>query len=300
MAIGDVTRVESAWIEDVWYVDTGMYDVPGYGVAYLIDDDHPTLVETGIGTHYDRVLDLLETAGVDREGLTFICPTHVHLDHAGGAGFLAEACPNATVAVHEAGVEHLAEPDRLVAGTKRAVGDQWQYYAEPEPVPADRLHPLTDGDRLDLGDRTLVARAAPGHAHHQHVFHVPEASAVFTADAAGIFHPGTDTIHPTSPPPEFDLEQCLRDVAMLRSLDPATLLYTHFGPARADDRLARYETVLVDWVDTVRTALEAAPSEAAAVERVVERHAATDLWGEEKATAETAMNARGVIASIGG
>lgn len=295
MGIGDVVAVDDDLLEDAWLVDTGMYGVEGYGVAYLLDGDAPALVETGIGTHHEYVLDLLDAVGVARSELAYICPTHVHLDHAGGAGFLAEACPNATVAVHEAGVPHLADPDRLVDGTKRAVGDQWRYYAEPKPVPEDRLRGLADGDHLRLGDRTLVAVEAPGHAHHQHVFHVPEGDAVFTADAGGIYHPGTDTLHPTSPPPEFDLEQCLADLDRIRELDPATLLYTHCGPAPTDDRLDRYGAVLMEWVDAVEAARASAPSEEAAIESLVDEHAPTDIWGEEKAAAEVSMNARGVF-----
>lgn len=295
MAIGDVTRVNEELLTDAWYVDTGMYDVEGYGVAYLLDGPRPAIVETGIGTHFKRVLGLLDAAAVDRDEVAFICPTHVHLDHAGGAGFLAEACPNATVAVHEAGVAHLADPEGLVAGTKRAVGDQWQYYVEPRPVARDRLRALHNGDRIGLGTRTLVAHATPGHAHHQHVFHVPEADAVFTADAAGIYDPGSDVLHPTSPPPEFDLDQCLADIDTIRELDPSALLYTHCGPTRTGDRLDGYERVLTDWVHAVRAARRRAPSDDAAIERLVDDHAPTDVWGAEKARAETAMNARGVL-----
>ncbi|MFW6448487.1 MAG: MBL fold metallo-hydrolase [Halobacteriota archaeon] len=295
MGIGDVTAVDGDLIGDCWYVDTGMYGVAGYGAAYLLGGERPTFVDTGIGTHHERVLALLEAAGVDPAEVAYICPTHVHLDHAGGAGFLAEACPNAQVAVHERGAPHLVDPERLVAGTKAAVEDQWRYYVEPKPVPADRIESLADGDRLDLGDRTLEAVAAPGHAHHQHVFHVPEAAAVFTADAAGIYDSSTDTVHPTTPPPEFDLEQCLEDVDRIRALAPSALLYPHFGPARAADRLDRYERVLREWVDAVEAVAASADSEAEAIEAVVEAHAPTGAWGEEKGRAEARLNARGVL-----
>ncbi|MFP4590654.1 MAG: MBL fold metallo-hydrolase [Halobacteriales archaeon] len=295
MGIGDVAEVDSALLEDCWYVDTGMYDVAGYGAAYLLAGERPAFVETGIGTNHERVLGLLEVAGVDPEDVAYICPTHVHLDHAGGAGFLAEACPDAKVAVHERGAPHLVDPDRLVAGTKSAVEDQWRYYVEPRPVPPDRIVALADGDRLDLGERTLEAVAAPGHAHHQHAFHVPEADAVFTADAAGLYDPTTDAVHPTTPPPEFDLEQCLADVDRLRSLEPAALLYTHFGPAPAGDRLERYARVLREWVDAVETIAATAETDAEAIEAVVEAHAPTSTWGEEKGRAEARLNARGVL-----
>ncbi|MFW6153362.1 MAG: MBL fold metallo-hydrolase [Halobacteriota archaeon] len=295
MAIGDIDRVDPARLDGCSYVDTGMYDVANYGAAYLLEGERPALVETGIGTHHERVLDLLSSAGVEREELAFICPTHVHLDHAGGAGFLARECPNATVCVHERGVRHLAEPSRLIAGTKAAVGDQWRFYTEPEPVAPDRLRALVDRDVIDLGDRRLVAVEVPGHASHQHAFHVPEDDAVFTGDAAGLYDPRDGSIHPTSPPPEFDLEQCLDDIDRIRALAPSTLLYTHFGVGDDPALLDRYEVVLTDWVAAVREAVESEADVDSAIDVIVDGHAEVDRWGATKARAETAMNARGVI-----
>lgn len=298
MAIGDVTRVAPNRLPGWYYVDDGMYDIPHYGSVYLINDDRPTLVETGIGTTVERVLSLLDHVDVSPEEVAYICPTHVHLDHAGGAGILAERCPNATVAIHPRGEQHLVDPDRLVAGTKQAVGDQWEYYEAPTPISAGRIRSLADGDELDLGRVTLRAHEAPGHAHHQHVFHVPEADAVFTADAAGIYDDRRDELHPTTPPPEFDLEQALADIDTIEDLDPSLLLFSHFGPAERSDLLARYRSVLTSWVDTVRTTRSRAESEKETVERLVAEHAPVESYGRRKAEAETAMNARGVLSYL--
>lgn len=92
-------------------------------------------METGIGTHHERVLDALPEVGVAREAIEVIAPTHLHLNHAGGAGFLTEACPNATVVVHESGVLHLLDPDQLAEGTKQVVGDLWQFYTDLSRFP---------------------------------------------------------------------------------------------------------------------------------------------------------------------
>ncbi|MDY6819742.1 MAG: MBL fold metallo-hydrolase [Halobacteriales archaeon] len=297
MAIGDVSRVTAGDVTDCYYLDTGMYDVEAYGSVYLLDAERPAVVDTGIGTRYEAILEGLETVGIDPSELAVIAPTHVHLDHAGGAGYLAAACPDAAVAVHEIGAPHLIDPERLVEGTKRAVGDQWAYYADPKPVPEDRVRSLTDGDVIDLGEYTLEAKHAPGHAPHQMVYHMPENDAVFTADAAGINVPDLDGVYPTSPPPNFDLEQCLADVAMLQELDPAVLCYGHFGPAETGDNLAVYERVLTDWVErieTVRTELE---DDDAVIEHFVEEQwdELEPVWGDRKARAETTMNVRGVL-----
>ncbi|MFB6164089.1 MAG: MBL fold metallo-hydrolase [Haloarculaceae archaeon] len=298
MAIGDVYAVEQEPVADVSYVDTGMYDTAEYGAVYVIDADRPAVVDSGIGTHYERILDALDEVGIAREELATIALTHVHLDHAGGAGFLAEACPNATVAVHESGARHLVDPGRLVAGTKQAVGDQWQYYVDPQPVPEDRIRELADGDRIDLGDRELVTHHAPGHAPHQVVFESPRDEAVFVADAAGIYVPAIDAVRQTSPPPNFDLAQCLDDVETIRSLEPAVLCYPHFGPAAADDLLAEYETVLPAWVESVAEKRAELGDDEAVLEYVADATDATEFCSERKARAEDRMNARGVLAYL--
>jgi glyoxylase-like metal-dependent hydrolase (beta-lactamase superfamily II) len=293
MAAGDVTTVTEC--TDLHYVDTGMYDTPGYGAVYVIDAARPAVVDTGIGTHHDRVLDALAELGVEPE---LILPTHVHLDHAGGAGFLAAAFPDAEVRVHEIGADHLVDPSRLVAGTKAAVGEQWDYYVEPEPVPADRVVPLTDGDEIDLGDRTLTVHHAPGHAPHQVVFHDDRDDAVFTGDALGIYVPALDAVRQTTPPSQFDLDQAIADVETVAGLDPETLCFPHFGVTAATDAtFAGYKRTLVEWVESVRQARAEADDD----ERVVASFADAvdadliEVWGERKARAEERLNTRGVL-----
>ena len=294
MAVGDVSSVELGGTSDLHYVDTGMYDVAGYGSVYLLDAERPALIDSGIGTDRERVLAALAELGIDRGELAVIALTHVHLDHAGGAGFLAAACPNATVYVHRIGAPHLVDPARLVQGTKRAVGDQWRHYVDPRPVPADRIRELEDGDRLDLGDRRLEVHHTPGHARHQVVFHNPDDGVVFTGDAAGISPPGRKIVVPTTPPPEFDLEQCLADVEAIAGLDPAALCYAHFGPAQTGDRLEAYGRTLTEWVDAVEATREHLDDDAV-VDRLVEETALEGVWSPEKARAEVAMNVRGVL-----
>jgi len=298
MEAGDVRRVTTGDCTDLHYVDTGMYGTAEYGSVYVLDDERPAIVDTGIGTNYERVLAALEDVGIAPEDLAVVAVTHVHLDHAGGAGFLAEACPNATVYVHERGARHLADPSRLWEGTKQAVGDQIEFYTEPEPVPEARIAELTDGDVIDLGEHDLVAHHAPGHAPHQVVFADPANDAVFTADAAGIRVPSIDEVRETTPPPQFDLEAALADAEMLVAMEPETLLFAHFGPAEADGLLAEYTDVLTDWVGAVERTREELPDDEAVVDHFVERTSMDRVWGERKASGETAMNVRGVLAYL--
>ena len=292
MGIGDVSAVEG--VPDCYYVDTGMYDTPEYGAVYVLDAERPAIVDAGIGTNYERILEALREVGIAPGDLAVIALTHVHLDHAGGAGFLA-AETGAEVLVHESGSKFLVDPDRIWEGTKRAVGDQIEHYAKPDPVPATRIEPLHDGATVDLGDVRLDVYHAPGHAFHQVVFHDPVGEAVFVGDAAGIYVPARDAVRETSPPPGFDLEQVVADARMVSRLDPETLCYAHFGDAPADQRIAEYVDVITRWVEAIAEKRRELPDDDAVVEHFVASSDVGEVWGEAKAESEVAMNVRGVL-----
>ncbi|WP_255195083.1 MBL fold metallo-hydrolase [Halorarius litoreus] len=295
MAIGDVFEVDVGGVSDTYYLDTGMYDTPEYGSLYIIDAPEPAIIDTGTGANYENTLTALDELGIAPEAVSYVVPTHVHLDQVGGAGFLADACENATVVCHERGAKHLVDPSRLWEGTKHAVGDQFQFYGEPNPVPAGRLQQVHDGSVLDLGDRVIEVHDAPGHAPHHAIFHSPSDDAVYTADAAGIYVPTLDEVHVTSPPPNFDFEQCIADVRTIRQIDPETLCYAHFGPVETGDRLAEYMSVLTDWVEAIAAKREELGDDEAVVEHFVAQTEMREVWGELKAEAEAAMNTRGVL-----
>ena len=300
MAIGDSFEVTVGGVDGVSYVDTGMYGTAEYGAVYVVEGDEPAIVDSGIGTNYGAILDGLTERGIAPEDLATIALTHVHLDHAGGAGYLAEACPNADVVVHEQGARHLVDPSRLVAGTKQAVGDQWEFYADPKPIPGERIREITGGDAIDLGGRELRVHHTPGHAPHQVVFELSGDALVFAADAAGIYVPERDGVRQTTPPPNFDLEQCLADLHTIRDCDPAVLCYAHFGPAAADDRVREYADALTEWVGAVTEKRDELGDDDAVIEYFGDHTPMTDAWGDRKAAAEERMNARGVLAYLDG
>ncbi|PSP98251.1 MBL fold metallo-hydrolase [Halobacteriales archaeon QS_1_68_44] len=250
MGIGDVYEVDG--MADCYYVDTGMYDTAEYGSVYLLDAERPAIIDSGIGTNYERVL-----AG---SGATF-----------------------------------LSDPERIWEGTKAAVGDQIRYYTEPKPVPVDAIEPIHDGTTVDLGSTSVTAHHTPGHAFHQVVFHDREASAMFIADAAGIYVPTLDAVRETSPPPGFDLEQVVADARSIARMTPETLCYAHFGDAPADDRLSEYVDVVTRWVEAVARKRAELADDPAVVEHFVEATDIGEVWGDAKADGEVAMNVRGVL-----
>ena len=294
MDVGEVREVGHG-TTDLHYVETGMFDIEGYSSVYLLDAEKPAVIETGIGTEWEAVVGAMEFVGIAPEDLSYIAPTHVHLDHAGGAGYLAEACPNAEVVVHEIGAPHLVDPGRLWEGTKRAVGDQIRHYAEPKPVPEGRIGEVTDGDVIDLGDHELAVHHAPGHAPHQVVYHDPANDAVFTADAAGIYVIDMDAVKPTTPPPNFDVPQAVEDTRTIADLDPSVLCYSHFGPLPIGDRLDEHERALTEFAELVEERRELLGDDEAVVQQFVEETDLADAWSEARARAVAEMDVRGIL-----
>ena len=295
MARGTLHQVTAGDTADIYYVDVGLFDTPEYGSVYVLAGERPALVDTGTGHSYEVVLDALDRVGIDRSALSAILLTHVHLDHAGGASPLVRACPNADVYVHESGAQFLRSPERIWAGTRAVVGDRIEHYREPDPIPGDRIVELGDGDRVELGDRTLETHRAPGHAFHQVVYHDRASDGVFTADAAGVYVPALDRVRPTSPPPGFDLEGCLTDIGTIDKLEPTALYYGHFGDQPTGNRLETYRKRLRSWVETVAAKQEELGDEAAVAEQFAKRADTVGVWNPEHARGEERMNVAGVL-----
>jgi glyoxylase-like metal-dependent hydrolase (beta-lactamase superfamily II) len=294
MSLKGPTEVESA--EGYWMIDMKMYDIYGYGVVYLLDTTPPVMIDTGMGRHVDWIFDVLNQWGVASDEPLSVLLTHVHLDHAGGVGKICEAFPNANVYVHERGAPHLHNPDRLISGTKRAVGEMWQYYTEPNPVHRSQIIQIKDDEVIEVGGRRFSAWAAPGHAPHQLVYHDHTADILFCGDAMGIRIPGSDRVIASTPPPQFDLAQSRSDVARIANCGPRSLAYTHHGYQIFDQRVAdRYDRTLEKFVMETTDALRSQPIETV-IEKVRLEYDTEAIWGAEKTRAEASLNVRGVAA----
>ncbi len=248
--------------EDRQLLDTDFRDTEGLVAAYLLPEDSGwTLVETGPSSCRTALLAAIARAGVAAPEVRHVFVTHIHLDHAGGVGALADALPNATFYAHELGVPHLVDPTKLVASARRA----WGAAADPlwgpiVPAPAPRLVALRGGERFPLRGGELVVLATPGHAKHHLAFYDTRIRGVFTGDGAGVRLEHSDRVRPAVPPPDLDLEQLFASVDAMRALDPARVLYSHFGPSpdgAAD--LARYRTVVEEWRDVALAAAREDP-----------------------------------------
>ncbi len=227
--------------------------------SYLLLGDRPALVETGPTSTVETLLDGVRQAGLDPADLAAVAVTHIHLDHAGGAGALAQRFPHLQVYVHAIGAPHLVDPARLVASAARLYGDDLpRLFGDVVPVPAERVRALNDGDAVLLGSRRLVALDTPGHARHHHAFWDPDTADLFTGDMAGVALPGSRYVRAPTPPPQLDIPAWERTLARVRSLHPKRLLLTHFGPHTwVEDLLAQFEESLHRNLAIVREALAA-------------------------------------------
>lgn len=246
--------------ESISTVETPMMGMPQTCAVYVVDCPEPAIIDTGPADAVDRIFAGLDDLGIDEDEVSYIVPTHAHLDHAGGAGHLAAECENATVVCHPKAVDFLTDEAQLAHLTdavERAIGME-SPYGEPRRIDRDRCTVLGDGDVLEIGDRELDVIDAPGHAPHQFCLYDRETTALFAADAAGMRFP--DTGHrPTTPPSDFDLEQKLNTIGRLREFEPELLLYPHFGPGEEGggmDELAEYTETLPAYVEQVAQARE--------------------------------------------
>jgi glyoxylase-like metal-dependent hydrolase (beta-lactamase superfamily II) len=215
---------------DPLIIDTKMHDFEGITGTFVVVGEKVALVETGPKSSVDNVLAGLQHHGIDR--VDWIVVTHIHLDHAGAAGTLARHFPEATIAVHRVGAPHLVDPAKLWSSASRIYGDRMEeMWGGIDPIDEDRIRPLDDGDKIDLGGRSLQALDTPGHAYHHHAYLDDDTGIVFTGDALGVVLPGLDLVRPATPPPEFHLEKAIASIGRLREIQPTALWPTHFPPA---------------------------------------------------------------------
>jgi glyoxylase-like metal-dependent hydrolase (beta-lactamase superfamily II) len=224
------------------------YLYPGHAAAHLIED-HGRAAFVDVGTNFSvpYLLAALAELKIPREAVDYLLLTHVHLDHAGGAGALLRELPNARALLHPRGAPHLIEPDRLIAGSKAVYGEArfQELYGELVPLPRERVHVVADGERVRLGERTLELIHTPGHAlHHYAVVDAAHAS-IFPGDTFGISYRAFDTangafIFPTTTPTQFDPKQLIASIDRMLKYAPRSMYLMHFSRVTDVARLGEW------------------------------------------------------------
>ncbi len=205
-------------------------------IHLIVDQGRVALVDTGSNDSLPNVLAALDKLGLAPEAVDYIILTHIHLDHAGGAGTLMATLPKAKLVVHPRGSRHMAEPSKLVAGVTAVYGKDYvdTVYGEIRPIPAERIIAAHDGLTLQLGGRELLCIDTPGHAKH-HICIVDHASgSIFTGDMFGLSYREFDVddrqfILPTTSPTQFDPAEMHASIDRLMSYAPTAMYLTHYA-----------------------------------------------------------------------
>jgi len=233
-------------------IDSGMVR-PQMAACYLLETDTAVaVIEAGNNNSTARILKVLASRGRQPEEVSHVIVTHVHLDHAGGAGKLMRQLPNATLVVHPRGARHMIDPSRLEASARAVYGDEEfdKMYGSLIPVPEDRILVVEDGDSLAVGMRKLLFFDTPGHARHHFCVWDEQTQGWFTGDTFGISYRELDTengpfVFPTSTPIQFDPPALIASVQRLMEKQPQNMYLTHFGRVRDLKRLK------ADMIDSV-------------------------------------------------
>jgi glyoxylase-like metal-dependent hydrolase (beta-lactamase superfamily II) len=236
-------------------IDTGFHR-ECFDASYLIvEGRRAAFVDTGTNHGVPRLLAALDEVGLAPGDVEWLIVTHVHLDHAGGAGLLMQSLPNATLVVHAHGARHMINPTQLVESARQVYGDaeMARSYGTIIGIGAERVHTTTDDTTLMLGPRPLRFIDTPGHARHHHCIWDEKSRGFFTGDTFGLSYRELDTdrgafVLPTSTPVQFEPQALRHSIVRMMSFEPQSMYLTHFGRVGDVPRLA---TLLLEQLDAM-------------------------------------------------
>ncbi|OGA51439.1 MAG: MBL fold metallo-hydrolase [Betaproteobacteria bacterium RIFCSPLOWO2_12_FULL_63_13] len=214
-------------------------------IHLIVENGHAAIVDTGSNDAVPIVLDALQRKGLAPEDVDYLVLTHIHLDHAGGAGLLMTKLPNATLTVHPRGTRHISDPRRLIEGTIAVYGEEAarRLYGDIVPVPPDRIMQTRDRARISLNGRELRFIDTPGHARHCVSIVDGRTGHIFAGDTFGLSYRELDVdgrcfIFPTTSPVQFDPPTLHRSIELLERQRPEAIYVTHFSQVRDIPRVA--------------------------------------------------------------
>ena len=221
------------------------YLYPGHAAVHIVlENGRAAFVDTGTSHSVPYLLAALDSLRIAREAVDYVFLTHVHLDHAGGAGVLMQALPNARALVHPRGAPHMIDPAKVIAGSSAVYGEERfrRLYGDIVPIPAGRVVTVSDSHRCELGGRQFELLHTPGHALHHYAILDAAHSVIFAGDTFGISYRALDTeqgafILPTTSPSQFDPRQLIASIDRLLALAPESVYLMHYSRVTGVPRL---------------------------------------------------------------
>lgn len=236
--------MEIAENSDIYLVDAQYYQPELASIHLIQSSDRLAVVDTGTQYSVDNVASALDKLDLTWANVDYIILTHIHLDHAGGASTLMKLCKNAQLVVHPRGARHMANPEKLIAGSKAVYGDTEfkRLYGEIDPIDETRIIESFDGYKLMLADRELEFIDTPGHAKHHHCIYDPQTNSMFTGDTLGVCYRALRNnnhsfIMPTTTPVQFDPAALHASIDKVMAFEPQTLYLTHYSAVQVSTRM---------------------------------------------------------------
>jgi len=262
MTLPYVQRLEHG----IHVIDTGFHR-PNFDAAYLmVEDGRAAFIDTGTNHSVPRLLGALQAAGLAPDAVDYVIPTHVHLDHAGGAGALMKELPRATLVVHPLGARHLIDPRFLIKSATGVYGpeEMERSYGTVVGVAAERVQRSFDGMVLQFAGRPLTFLDTPGHARHHHCIWDERSRGFFTGDTFGLSYREFDNANgpwlmPTTTPVQFEPDALRASVRRMLSYEPDSIYLTHYGRVGDVARLGALFLAQLDEVVALALSMPASP-----------------------------------------
>jgi glyoxylase-like metal-dependent hydrolase (beta-lactamase superfamily II) len=243
------------------------YQRPRLAACYLLESEgEAVFIDTGTSHTVPHLMQLLAVKGIEASQVKYVIPTHVHLDHAGGAGELMRQLPNASLLIHPYGAKHMIDPSKLIIGATAVYGKEQfeRQFGNLIPIAEERVIEAPDDTRVNFGDRELLIMDTPGHARHHFCIYDAQSEGIFTGDTFGLSYREFDTKHghfiiPTTTPVQFDPDAWQSTLKRLIALDPERIYLTHFGEIGRPQETAKKLSCYIDEFAAIAKASTASP-----------------------------------------
>ena len=236
---------------------------------YFVVDQKTALIETGPASAIPAILRGVCELGYRPNDISYVIATHIHVDHGGGLGCLAQQLPGTKIVVHKKGIRHVIDPARLIESTRQVFGDGFEQELGPIlPVPEGQILPVEGGEALSLGQRELRIIYTPGHSPHHVCMYDTLTKGLFCGEALGLRYEGRPIVLPSASPPSYDLELAQATIERLKEFNPEILFYSHYGVTREVNKsIKSVEETTRDCGDVVLAAMKSGQD----IEQIIKR-----------------------------